>query len=41
MLRSGALDGVIIGQMWLIVMDALEMYVTQAERTSDRRSGPK
>ena len=41
MLRSGALSGVKIGQMWLIEIDALETYLNQAEHTSDRRCGPK
>ena len=41
MLRSGALKGVKIGQMWLIEMDALEAYLKLVENTSDRRCGPK
>ena len=41
MLRSGALKGVKIGQMWLIEMDALETYLQHVESTSDRRCGPK
>jgi len=41
MLRSGALKGVKIGQMWLIEMDALEAYLKRAESTSDRRCGPR
>ena len=40
MLRSGALEGVKIGQMWLIEMDALDAYLKRVESTSDRRSGP-
>ena len=40
-LRSGALKGVKIGQMWLIEMDALEAYLKRAETTSDRRCGPR
>jgi len=40
MLRSGALEGVKIGQMWLIDMDALEAYLQRVKTTSDRRSGP-
>ena len=39
MLRSGALKGVKIGQMWLIEMDALEAYPKLVENTSDRRCG--
>jgi len=41
MLRSGALKGVKIGQMWLIEMDALEAYLKHIETTSDRRYGPR
>lgn len=41
MLRSGALYGVKVGQMWLIEMEALETYQKQAENTSDRRYGPR
>ena len=40
-LRSGALKGVKIGQMWLIEMDALEAYLKRVETTSDRRCGPR
>ena len=41
MLRSGALGGLKIGQIWLIKMDALEDYINRVETTSDRRYGPK
>lgn len=41
MLRSGALEGIKIGQMWLIEMDALEAYLKRVETTSDRRCGPR
>ena len=41
MLRSGVLEGIKIGQMWLIDMDALEAYLKHVERTSDRRCGPR
>jgi len=41
MLRSGALKGVKIGQMWLIEMDTLEAYLKLVENTSDRRCGPR
>jgi len=41
MLRSGALGGIKIGQMWLIEMDALEAYLKRVETTSDRLCGPR
>ena len=39
MLRSGVLEGVKIGQMWLIEIDALEAYLDHVETTSDHRFG--
>jgi hypothetical protein len=41
MLRSDALSGVKIGQIWLINVESLETYLEHAEQTSDRRYGPK
>ena len=41
MLRSGSLEGIKIGQMWLIDMDDLETYLKRGESTSDRRCGPR
>ncbi len=41
MLRSGALKGVKIGQMWLIEMETLETYLQHVGSTSDRRCGPR
>ena len=41
LLRSGPLEGIKIGQIWLIEMQSLETYLQQVESTSDRRCGPK
>ena len=41
MLRSGTLEGIKIGQMWLIDMESLGKYLEHVEQTSDRRCGPK
>ena len=41
LLRSGTLEGVKIGQMWLIDMESLEAYLEHIETTSDRRCGPR
>ena len=41
LLRSGALEGIKIGQMWLIDMQALESYLQRVESSSDRRYGPR
>lgn len=40
-LRSGALEGIKIGQIWLIDMESLLAYLERAESTSDRRYGPR
>ncbi|MBE9475482.1 MAG: helix-turn-helix domain-containing protein [Chloroflexi bacterium] len=40
-LRSGALEGVKTGQMWLIDMESLEAYLENVGSTSDRRCGPR
>ena len=40
-MRSGKLKGIKIGQLWLIEMEALEMYLQHVESTSDRRCGPR
>ena len=41
MLRSGVLRGIKIGQLWLIEMQSLEMYLQHIESSSDRRCGPR
>ena len=41
LLRSGKLEGIKIGQLWLIEMQSLEMYLQQLESSSDRRCGPR
>jgi excisionase family DNA binding protein len=41
MLRFGRLEGIKIGQMWLIEMESLETYLQHVESTSDRRCGPR
>jgi len=41
LLRSGKLEGIKIGQIWLIEMNSLEMYLQHVESTSDRRCGPR
>ena len=40
-LRSGTLEGIKIGQIWLIEMESLETYLQHVETTSDRRCGPR
>jgi excisionase family DNA binding protein len=41
LLRSGKLEGIKIGQMWLIESQSLETYLQRGESTSDRRCGPR
>jgi hypothetical protein len=41
LLRSGTLEGLKIGQIWLIEMQSLEVYLQHIESTSDRRCGPR
>ena len=40
-LRAGKLEGIKIGQIWLIEMKSLETYLKRIESTSDRRCGPR
>jgi excisionase family DNA binding protein len=41
LLRSGKLQGVKIGQVWLIKINSLENYLSQNEDRRDRRCGPR
>lgn len=40
-LRAGILKGCKIGQMWLIELDGLAVYLEQAHQEPDRRHGPR
>jgi len=41
LLRSGKLDGLKIGQLWLIDNATFEAYLEKVNEASDRRFGPK
>jgi excisionase family DNA binding protein len=41
LLRNGKVEGIKIGQMWLVDMDALDFYLEQAYDATDHRFGPK
>jgi hypothetical protein len=41
LLRTGRLEGVKIGQMWLINLASLEMYLRNGQMLRDRRHGPR
>ena len=41
MLRQGKLDGIRVGQTWLIQMDSLLSYLKRVGETKDQRFGSK
>ena len=41
LLRFGKLEGIKIGQIWLIKMQSLETYLQHVENTSDHRCSPR
>ena len=41
LLREGMLDGIKIGQVWLIKMTSLDAYLKCAISMGDRRCGPR
>ena len=41
LLRSGRLDGVKIGQVWLIRLASLEAHLRNGSATQDQRFGPQ
>jgi excisionase family DNA binding protein len=41
LLRQGRLEGVKIGQVWLINLASLDTYLKRARLMSDRRCGPR
>ena len=41
LLRSGKLDGIQVGQVWLINLDSLNTYLYSAISSNDLRCGPK
>jgi len=41
MLRSTRLEGIKIGQMWLVDKAALDSYIEKAQDSTDQRFGPK
>ena len=40
-LRAGRLEGVKIGQVWLIKLNSLENYLSKIEGRNDHRCGPR
>jgi excisionase family DNA binding protein len=41
LLRNGNLEGIKIGQIWLVEKDAFDKYLEQAQVATDQRFGPK
>lgn len=41
LLRLGKLEGVQVGQVWLIKLNSFESYLSQNENRGDRRCGPR
>jgi len=41
LLRGKKLEGIKIGQMWLVDKAALDLYTEQAQDSTDQRFGPK
>jgi hypothetical protein len=41
LLRGGQLEGVKIGQVWLIKLASLETYARNGQMVGDRRHGPR
>ena len=41
LLRAGKLDGVKVGQVWLVNLDSLQEYFGRALSSDDLRCGPK
>jgi excisionase family DNA binding protein len=41
LLRNGRLEGIKIGQVWLIKMDSFEGYLRHGQMLCDRRHGPR
>ena len=41
LLRNGKIEGIKIGQLWLVDKGALDLYIEQAQDATDQRFGPK
>ena len=41
LLRNSKLEGIKVGQVWLIDKSGLDFYIKQAQDTTDERFGPK
>jgi len=41
LLRNGKLEGIKIGQLWLVDKGALDIYIGKVQEVTDQRFGPK
>lgn len=41
LMRTGTIEGVKVGQVWLARISSLEAYLKQVRRSGDRRYGPR
>jgi len=41
LLRNGKLEGIKIGQLWLVEKGSFDIYIEQAQDAPDQRFGPK
>ena len=41
LLRNGKVEGTKIGQLWLVEKGAFDLYIEQAQDSTDHRFGPK
>ena len=41
LMRAGVIDGIKVGQMWLVNIDSLDAYLKSVRQTDDRRYGPR
>ena len=41
LLRNNRLEGIKIGQLWLVEKGVLDLYIEQAQDATDQRFGPK
>ena len=41
LLSSGSLEGVKVGQVWLVKVESLDAYLKSVRKSDDRRYGPR
>ena len=41
LMRAGAIEGIKVGQVWLVSIDSLNAYLKGVQRSGDRRYGPR